>query len=543
MNKTPQPVWIFALVIALITSLPYAVGVLNAPDDGQYSGAAALPGGAQVDFNSHMAKLWQGSRGQLNYELLFTHEEHSALPTVQGFYVVLGTVGAILPLNMAMIYHIARFLLTIGVVLAMWRFACRFFEKPMERWLALFFGVLVNGWSWLLFFIAPEMTQQVAPIEFWLMDAWNLMGAFYMPHFSAAIILQITAFLIYDAWIHRKGNATQQITLLTLILLADAIIQPYVVLLTFPLFGIMTLYHIWKTGGFTFQRALWLIIPAGTHGGIVIYQFLAISGDPIWANFTAQNITASPPPIYYLLGYLPLLLPILFGWRKIRDAVRNDSIWLLPLLWVVIVTLLLYAPFPTQRRYLLGVQTPLAVLATIGFSRVWLRRLSSRLRPLISVGYIGFASVATLLVILSNSTALANPQNNPDLFYSADELAGYQWLRENTSIDALILTTLDPTGSGSGGRLVAMAGRRVFIGHWIETANFTGKINQLRQFYNPETDDDWRQSFLTEINADYIWYDRYAMDFGGWSPDEAGYLDAVFASDTVTVYQVTHSSD
>jgi len=126
---------------------------------------------------------------------------------------------------------------------------------------------------------------------------------------------------------------------------------------------------------------------------------------------------------------------------------------------------------------------------------------------------------------------------NPDLFYSADELAGYQWIRENTSPDNLILTTFGVTGTGSGGRLVAMTGRRVFLGHWIETAQFGQKVEQIHQFYDEATDDVWRTNFLTEIDTDYVWYDRYAQSVGSWSPEEADYLIAVFTTDTITVYQ------
>jgi len=536
-RRFPLTVWLFALLVAALTSLPYALGALSAPDGWAYSGAAAVPAGAQVDYNSHMAKLWQGSRGDWAYQLLFTHEDHPGIVGVQGFYVALGAVGGILPLSHPLLYHLARFALTIGVVLAMWAWARRFFQRPGERWLALCFGIIVSGWSWLLYFIAPEMAADVAPIELWLMDAYNLAGAFYMPHFAAAIILQTAALLIFDAWVKQDGARSEvQIAWLTLILAVDAIIQPYVVLMTFPLFGLLALYHIFISKQLTFQRALWLIIPAGAHGGVVIYQYLAISGDPIWASFSEQNQTHSPPPIYYLLGYLAFWIPLLFGWRSIRAALRDDHAWVIPLLWLLIVALLVYAPFPTQRRYLLGVQTPLAILAAVGWSRGILRALPGRVRPLLTLLYIGLASIAPLLLIYGNITALTQPRSNPDLFYSADEIAGYDWLMENSTPDDLILTTFNWAGRGSGGRLVAATGRRAFMGHWIETADFDTKIAQMTQFYNPTTDDAWRREFLDEIGAVYIWYDDYARAFGDWDITSADYLDAVFESDGVTIF-------
>src|SRR5512145_1005975 len=157
MRRFPVSVWLFALALAAFTSLPYVVGGLSAPQGWQYSGAAAIPNGSQVDYNSHLAKMWQGSWGQWDYHLLFTHEAHPGLPLVQGFYVALGALANLTPFSLPAVYHLARFGLTVGLVLAIWAFAAHYFEKPRERWLATLFGTIVAGWSWLLLVFDPAM--------------------------------------------------------------------------------------------------------------------------------------------------------------------------------------------------------------------------------------------------------------------------------------------------------------------------------------------------------------------------------------------------
>jgi hypothetical protein len=127
---------------------------------------------------------------------------------------------------------------------------------------------------------------------------------------------------------------------------------------------------------------------------------------------------------------------------------------------------------------------------------------------------------------------------NADVFYTADEMQGFHWIRENASQADIILTTLQEDGNGSGGKVVAQTGNRVFIGHWIETANFLEKIDQLEQFYDVQTEGEWRIAFLQEVGADYIWYDKYAREFGGWKPSTVVYLEVVFDSPTVTIFQV-----
>jgi hypothetical protein len=542
----PPSVWLYALLMAFVTSLPYLTGNLSTPTDWQYSGAPAVPVGVQVDYNSHLAKMWQGSRGQWDYHLLFTHEDHRGIFPVQGFYVALGALASVTPFSLPAVYHIARFILTICMVLAIWAFASRFLHRQAERWLALLFGTIVGGWSWLLLIFDPAMTANTSPIEFWLTDAFNLFGAIYMPHFAAAVTLQIVVMLAYDRWVHvpQNGPGSRRISpliILTLALAAESIIQPYVVLLFGPLLVILTAYHVFSAKRLSIGRAMWLIIPLGIHGGLTLYQYAIITSDPIWAAFTAQNQTLSPLVTYYLLSYLPFLIPIIPGARvfMLDDA---DDRWWMPILWVALVAMLLYAPFPTQRRYLLGVQTPLAILAAYGWSRAILPRLKRPRRPLVTIVYLTLASIALVGMIFANVVAIFKPVDNPGVYYQPDELQGFAWLaRESPNPNDLILTTFDLSGKGSGGRLVGATGRRVFIGHWYETANFTEKVEQVKQLYNPSTSDTWRRDFLADIGAVYIWYDDYARKIGDWNPESSDYLERVFISDTVKIYKVLPS--
>jgi hypothetical protein len=137
---------------------------------------------------------------------------------------------------------------------------------------------------------------------------------------------------------------------------------------------------------------------------------------------------------------------------------------------------------------------------------------------------------------------MANPSWNKQLYYQPDEMLGYAWLqRETTGRDDVVLTTFDTMGQGSGGRLVAATGQRVFIGHWFETVDFENKVAQVRRFYDPATPDNWRREFLNDIGAVYVWYDDYARATGEWNPSAASYMEAAFTSDTVTIYRVLKS--
>ncbi|MBC7809674.1 MAG: hypothetical protein H7175_00910 [Burkholderiales bacterium] len=530
----PRGVWLFALALALLTSLPYIVGQLSAPTGWEYSGALVVPSGTQVDYNSHMAKMWQGRRGEWDYHLLFTHEPHSGIVGLQGFYVAL---GAFSPFDLTATYHFARFLLTIGMVLAIWAFACRYFERSSERWLCLLFGTVVSGWS-LILSAVPNL--EISPIEFWLTDAFNLFGAFTMPHFAAAIILQIVIMLTFDSWAREGGS--RRLVILTLALAADAVVQPYAAVLFGPLLVILAGHHVRVAKRLELRRALWLALPLGVYVALVVYQYAATQSDPVWASFSQQNQTLSPPFLYYALGFLPLLLPIILGARTFLLD-QSDDKWLLPLLWAFLVGMLIFAPLPTQRRYLLGVQTPLAILAVYGWSKVVMPRLLPRRRPLLTMVYLTLAAVGHLSVISINAVSLSEPYDHPAAFYSPDERQGYAWLKREAAPDDLVLTVFNGDGGGSGGRLVAATGQHVFAGHWFETADFENKMAELRQFYHPSTDDQWRRDFLRDIGAVYVWYDDYTRGFGDWNPADADYLELALAADSVTIYRVVMSND
>jgi hypothetical protein len=549
--RFPRGVWLYAWALALLTSLPYVAGFLATPAGGQYSGAPALPIGTQVDFNSHMAKMQQGARGQWDYQLLFTQEAHVGIFPVQGFYVALGALTRLIPVSLPLMYHAARLMLTTLMAVAIWAFASRYFEAASGRWTALLFATAVGGWSWLLLFLAPGLTAIASPIEFWLTDAFNLLGAAYMPHFTAAIILQIVSLLSFEDWV-RQGRWVDLVKL-TLALTALSIIQPYVVVLMGSLLGLLALRHVFISRQLTWQRALWLVVPLGLHGGVTLYQYVRISADPIWAAFTAQNQTLSPPVLYYVFGYLSLLLPAGFGLVRQfvdgRSRLRpynethgegqkplDDRRWMV-MLWVVLVALLLYAPLPTQRRYLLGVQTPLAMLAAYGWVQVFMPRLRPARRTLMTIAYVALGSTALLVMLLGHVNALRRAEANP-AFYLPEEVRAYDWLRSQGQPDALVLTTFDMDGEGSGGWLVAATGQRVFLGHWFETAFVAQKMADLRQFYDEATDNEWRQDFLSRVGVAYIWYDDSARATGGWNPAAMPELSPVFTDGSLTIYRV-----
>jgi hypothetical protein len=272
----------------------------------------------------------------------------------------------------------------------------------------------------------------------------------------------------------------------------------------------------------------------GVHAALIGYQYAAIRSDPVWSAFADQNDTLSPPVIYYLLGYLPLLIPAALS---LRAPGQRDR--LIAWVWIGLVAVLLYLPLPTQRRYALGLQTALAIPAAAGWAHVVLPRLRPRSRPLATIIYLAFGSISLLLILAVNISAALNQEQVARVYYMPDAQAGYRWLQTHSAPDDLILTTFNASGQGSGGALVAATGRRVFLGHWIETVDFDRKNEQIARFYDRATDDAWRCAFLREIVAGYVWYDDYARATGDWQPTASPCLRVEFEQGTVAIFRVS----
>lgn len=544
----------YAALIACVTSLPALLFALNTPQDWHYTGALPLPDGFKLDYQVYISSMWQGARGDFAYHLPYTHEAHIGIPLVHITYMLLGALARLVTLDFALMYHIARFALTFGMVLALWAFMCRFVQHTLVRWLALVFATLGSGWSWALLILAPALTQTVSPIEFWLIDAFNLFGALTTPHFALVIILQVGIILGLDAWL-RHGKPLMLI-LLTVALAYNAGVQPYAAPFWAALVGGVVLVG-WLRGMVTIRRAAWLAIPLGVHGLLVVYVYLTMNNDPIWASFLQQTATASPPVAFYIAAYAPYWLPLLLTLPNMPRLVRDDNAWLWVMLWVVLVVILLYAPLPSQRRYLIGFQTPLALLAALGWARLiglsWVQpalsvqEASEKTRRQIIINtlkigvtalYVTVVSAGTLVLIGGNVAQALSPQSNAEMYFDEAQQAAYAWLRDNAAPDALTMSVFDLNGPGNGGWLGMATGQRVYMGHWAMTAYADDKLAHLRQFFASDSDDAWRRDFLISTGTRYIWYDTITAQLGDWQPQDAAYLQRVFENAHVSIFDV-----
>jgi hypothetical protein len=282
---------------------------------------------------------------------------------------------------------------------------------------------------------------------------------------------------------------------------------------------------------------------------IVLYQYFVLVHNPVFAGWQAQNLTLSPSPWHYVLGYgvvLGLALP--GGWWALHQPRR----WPLLVIWLLAVAPLLYAPsvFPTQRRVIEGSGVALCLLAVPGLTHYvlpWGERLEQRVRGLIGynpterkecasfgrwlrVLLVALTLPSTLVVI--TSAGLAAAAGHPDTVVSRAELAAVEWLAEHSQPEETILASYELSGF-----IAARSGRRVFMGHWAETVNLQQKRAKVIRFYGSASDAE-RQRLLQDNDIRYVILGPRERAIGCFDPSQAPYLRAVFHTQDVTIYQV-----
>jgi hypothetical protein len=291
---------------------------------------------------------------------------------------------------------------------------------------------------------------------------------------------------------------------------------------------------------------------------LLLYYALVLQTNPVFRIWNAQATTLSPNPLHYLLAYGVMItlgvLPIVAG-DKVQ--VTRDADKTLPLvtrhvsllwLWILVVALLLYSPLNAQRRFVEGVQIPLAILAAIGLCEILLPRLEhtrafaalaarprysrERLRRLLLVLFLSIMSIANFAVLARLSFLTAVEQ--PDAFFrSRDEIAAVDWLGAHASRDDVVLSTY-----WTGSFIPARAGNRVFVGQRYETVDFENKVAAVEKFFSAGSDDAWRRDLLAQYRIAYVFYGARERDLGAFDPARADYLQSVYSNPSVEIYVV-----
>jgi hypothetical protein len=466
--------WSLAL-LALLT-LPYALALWLTPPGWQFSGFLLNP----LDGHSYLAKMDQGFRGGWQFYLSFSPEPHEGV-YVFTFYLALGHVARLLGWPILPVFHAARLLAGAILLPIVYRFIAAVTPHRTERRLAFILALFTAGVSWL------GLALGGLPIDLWVTEAFIHLSLYSNPHFTLGLTLMLLIFIII-----LPGQLTApRAAALAVIAFSLAVIMPFGAITASVVLLVYTAWRFFAAGRRLPMPEIWLTLGVGVSAApVIFYQGWISFTDPMVIGWSAQNITAAPPPLDVLTGFgLTGLLAIGGGWHIIRRRENRPGEWL-ALLGAVTAIVLLYTPFALQRRLIFGLHLPLCLLATISLSRQ-LRGKATALAVIIGLLGMMMAGGLPLVGVLRSPEQYKPAQM---LYLRQDEAAALAWLRAHAGRDTVILA------SPRVGMVVpGQTGARAFYGHPFETVRATDKLAQLNAFYRGELE-------AVSPPVDYIFY-------------------------------------
>jgi hypothetical protein len=529
--------WLVALALAIgltiLTGIPYALGYVFARPGTQFTGVLMSPD----DANSYLAKMQQGYMGAWLYTIPFTSEPHAA-EFVGGFYLLLGHLARLFNLSVLQMWHLARCASALVLFLVTFAFIRAFIEDAYTRRIAYLLALTGSGLGWLLVLSGQMHLFSTSPVDFEMPESHPFFSALTFPHFAVG-----TALILISVWWSIRTLDMERLGLAVatgVVNLALAIVYPFLIYLSAAVVALNWLNlslasrRLRLRAGFL--AGITLLVPAP----LLLYYWLVLRTNPVFRAWDAQAITPSPHPFHYVIAYgvmLALAAPALRQ-REFR------GLWL----WVLAVAFLIYAPLNPQRRFVEGVQVPLAVLAARGLTSYYLpklratplfQKMSTRpnyspdgLERLILAGLLCFFALSNLYLLANTAKATVVEQPHPN-FLPAAEVHAVDWAGANLPRGAIILASYE-----IGSFIPTRTELRTVIGHWAETMDFWRKYGEVGKFYGSDAIDEWRQELLRTEHVDYVFYGPLERTLGTYDMASMPGLDCVYSDSGVAIYRV-----
>jgi len=502
---SPEWRWVVwaAIAVVLLSSLSYAIVAMTTPADVRFGGALVNA----FDGQSYLAKMRQGYDGGWLFRLPFTASDE-ADAFLFTYHIALGHFARLTGLSLVTVYHLARAVGGWALLLTVYTVMARVFDTVADRRRAWGFVALTSGLGWL----------DINATDVTIPESNTFFSILANAHFAASMALMLIIFMaVMDGRVLRAAAAS----------FALAILQPFAPIVVYASMMVswMVSWLVKRVGcRLDLRRQVRAALVAGLCiAPLMVYFYAVTQHDPTLQDWSAQNFTPSPSPLEFVAGYGLMGALAIPGARLALKRGRNVDVLLVA--WAVTSALLLYAPFPLQRRFSLGLHIPIVVLAAMTLSTITVSsRISAMWRRWLPRLAFIVALPTTLFLLIATSTAALHA---PDvhLFFSANEAAAFEWLRESAPHDSVVLAAPE-----TGLFLPAWADVRVLYGHPFETVDADAMKLKVEQFFAGEND---RADVIREHGVDYIFFGPRERKLG--TPESS--WQAVFNAGDVAVYR------
>lgn len=523
------------LVALLLANLPTMVGFIAAPQGTGYSGVSSVAPG---DLNVYLSYLEQVKHGHLVFKDLFTAEPQVA-NIINPFWAALGLLGSVLKLAPMAAYYLGRVAFGVVLCIVLYRFAAFFYDDVVRRRTAFMLAVFASGigaWVEPVLRMVQRGTEAM-PMDLWVSEAFTFLSLRHSPHFLA-----VTALIVGTVWFMMRSaerSSMRDAALAGACMLALFSFHPFHVLSLAPVtVAMLAVVFVGQRQRFWRQCGRYAVAWAIASPAI-LYQALLILYDPLAKGRAAENILLTPAIGYTLASYGFLLIVAVMG--SVHLLKTRQLRFQLLVAWAIAHGLSIYAPMFFNRRVTHGLNIALAMCAAAAAPYVfaYLRnvRLPDRFRVAIIsvVAFLAFGLSNVWVLAQDLSFYLNEGRALPSLFFlSEDERGAFTWLEKHGDDSTVVLC-----GTIMGNFVPGRSGRRVVVGHNVETIDIMNKLKDVRRYFTPDTDDAWRRRYLTDNRVTHVLVSLREQRLGPFTTEQAPYLVPVYHSRTVTVYRVS----
>jgi hypothetical protein len=450
------------------------MGMLNNPYDGA----------------TYLSKMVQGYEGAWLVYFRHTSEQHSAI-FVQVLYPLLGHVARLISIPPIALFHVARVVASLIMYMALYHFAATIWPRQRSR--RIFFTVagIGSGLGWILVIFTGNTTSPDLVIPE-MYPFYSSLVNVHFPLTMACIALIASVFIAAfrpglndDPGVSNGGLAVILLTFVLSLLYPQSLV---------PLGGAVAIYviiHAIRQRSYKLREARWLLVlvlPALPMG---LYYAAIVNYNPAAAEWNRQNVTASPSLPLLALGLgVPLLMALPGILRAIRKFEQDGDQFML--IWLLVMLVVMYLPINIQRRFAVGMMIPIAYFVTRSLEGFWFTFINRRWRYRLLMAVVPTMTMSYLLVLMSNFNISIGP------FLERDYVAAFQWLKQNSQTDDVVLAAPDVSvwipGWVSG---------RVVYGHPFETLNAEVKEQQVLTWYKAETASDCK-ALIDEYDVQFV---------------------------------------
>lgn len=531
--------WVFIILLIVLTTFPYMFGWLTAPDAYNYTGAHRF---AAADFSVYYSYIEQAKQGSFLFKDLFTTEADQ-----NNFFSPIWLLGGWVSkvgFSSAFILHLFRIVSIILLGFSLYWLIAYFIKNKLKRLatsLIMFFG---SGFGVYTFFILGKSGLGCLfnyPLEFWVSEYNIFLSAYHAPHFilSLALIALIFLFALL-AWDSNKIKYSIVSGILFFILM---IIHSY------HLPTIIAVLFFWMIYLILINKKIWLYFK---HYIIIcifaILPFLYL----IWLYFTDEvfkekgqtMLNVMPDWHISLLSYgavLAFAIVSVFFFKK--NYKKYEEKYGLLILWAVVQFMLIFLPIINYRRRLVeGLFIPLSILAVIGMFNLYVRIKNKFIlkifknKFILAVLFFIFIFASNIYVVGIDIVYFA--LNLPHFYYSDNLKESFTWIKDNIKNDEVILSTYNV-----GNFIPAYTGRTTYVGHGDETLGFEIKKDLTKDFFIKDQAINEKVNFLINSDIDYVLYSDHQkiinseLDSQPVFLDNQEYFEQVFESGDVKIFK------